>query len=224
MTTVCHRPTSFGSGVAILLGAGVAVLLTETVPQRLAIGGTVLGVALIVAGGRCERFERPVGPAVTLIGLVAVCPMFAWGFALSSLIHRVELLPPIVSMVLLGAGLRPISGRFARWLVSAGLVSSIIGIACVGIFEGTSQLRLLAGTVAAVAAWDIAEHSIGLGEQLRTDSNTRAVDLVHVGATTGYGAGLVGISTLLFQPTEVPIGRLILLLVATVILSALLYD
>lgn len=226
MTAVSHRPTPFGSGVAILLGAGVAVLLTDTLAQRIAIGGAVVGVSLIVAGGRCETFEHPIGPMATVAGLGAVCGMFVWGLGLSGSVHRIELLPGLVGTVLLGAGLRPISGRFARRFVSAGLASFVIGIAFVGIFEGTVPLRLLAATVAAVAAWDIAEHSIGLGEQLRSDIETRSVTLIHLGATTGYGAGLVVISTLLFKhgTTGLPLGTLVLLLFAAIILSALLYD
>jgi hypothetical protein len=152
--------------------------------------------------------------------------MFAWAAILPNITHRLELLPGLVGIALLGAGLCPISGRFARRFVSAGLASVVIGVAIVGVFESKPPLRLLAATVAAVVAWDIAEHSISLGEQLRTDVTTRSVDLVHVGATAGYGVGLIIVSALLFDhgATGLPLSTLVLLLVAAIILSALLYD
>ena len=224
--SISHRPTPLASALAVLLGAASTAILAPTLDQRVAVLATVVGVGLLVA--RERAFERPLpdSPLWTGLGAVLVVAAVARGLTLSDPRHVIELVPGLVGIALLGLGLGPVSGRFARRFVSAGLATCLVGVALVGIFEAAGPLRLLGATVAAVAAWDAAEHGISLGEQLRTDAETRAVELVHTGATTAYGAGLVGVALLVYDygASDLPLGALVLLLAAAVTLLALLYN
>ncbi|WP_276249778.1 DUF7519 family protein [Haloarcula rara] len=128
-------------------------------------------------------------------------------------------------MALVGLGVRPLGQRVARRFVSAGLAAMVVGVALVGIFEAAGPLRLLGATAAAIAAWDVAEHGISLGEQLRTDAETRSVELLHTGTTSAYGAVTVVVALVTYEygATGLPLGALVLLLSAAVTLLALLY-
>jgi len=220
VSDVSHRPTPLASGTAILLCAVGTAVFARTLDQRLAIVGVVLGVGLLLADGRGQAQLQWLAAGVVILASLG------WGLALSDPVRQVELLPGLVGTVFVGLGVRPVSERFARRFVSAGLAALVVGVALVGIFEQAGPLRLLAGTALAVAAWDIAEHGISLGEQLRTDADTRSVELLHSGATLGYGAVLIYVATVLFEngATGLPLAALVLLLVAAVTLMGLLYS
>lgn len=224
--SVSHRPTPLASALAILLGAVSTAILAPTLDQRVAIVATAVGAGLVAARGRTFEWPVPAGRLWTALGAVLVGASLLRGATLADPRHVVELVPGLVGIALLGLGVRPVSERFARRFVSGGLAACLVGVALVGIFEAAGPLGLLGATVAAVAAWDAAEHGISLGEQLRTDAETRAVELVHSGATTAYGAGLVGVALLVYEygATDLPLGALALLLFAAVTLLALLYN
>jgi hypothetical protein len=211
--------------LAVLLCAVAPAILAPTVDQRIAIVAAVLGVGLIVARGR--EFESPVpqGRLWTAVGALLVLGAILRGETLADPIHRIQLVPGLVGTALVGLGVWPVKQRFARRFVSAGLAIFVVGIAVVGIFEAAGPLRLLGATAAAIAAWDVAEHGISLGEQLRTDAETRAVELLHSGATTAYGTAMVVVGVLFYRygATDLPLGTLVLLLAAAVTLMALLY-
>ncbi|MBX0304753.1 DUF7519 family protein [Haloarcula salinisoli] len=225
MSEVSHRPTPLASGLALLLCGVSTAILAPTLDQRVAIVAALAGVGLVVAGGR--EFEAPVpqGWLWTALGAALVLGAILRGETLADPRQSIELVPGLVGMALVGLGVRPLGQRFARRFVSAGLAVMIVGVALVGVFEAAGPLRLLGGTAAAIAAWDVAEHGISLGEQLRTDARTRSVELLHTGTTSAYGAVTVVVALVVYEhgATGLPLSALVLLLAAAVTLLALLY-
>ncbi|WP_324664206.1 DUF7519 family protein [Haloarcula sediminis] len=223
--TVSHRPTPLASGLALLLAAVSTAILAPTVGQRVTILAALVGVGLVVAGGREFEVPLPQGTVWTALGAALVLGAILRGETLADPRQSIELVPGLVGMALVGLGVRPVRQRFARRFVSAGLAIMVVGVALVGVFEAAGPLRLLGATAAAIAAWDAAEHGISLGEQLRTDAETRAVSLLHTGATSAYGAATVVVAILLYDygATGLSLGALVLLLAAAVTLLALLY-
>ena len=223
--SINHRPTPLASGLALLLCGVSTAILAPTLDQRLAIVTTLLGTGLIAAHGRDFEAPIPQGRLWTALGAVLVLGAILRGETLADPRHSIELVPGLVGMALVGLGVRPLRQRFARRFVSAGLAAMVVGVALVGIFEAAGPLRLLGATAAAIAAWDVAEHGIGLGEQLRTDAETRSVELLHTGTTSAYGAVTVVVALVIYEngATGLPLGALALLLAAAVTLMALLY-
>ena len=224
--SVSHRPTPLASGLALVLAAVSTAILAPTLLQRVTIVTALVGVGLVVAGGR--EFEGPVPWEwlPTALGAAFVLGSVFLAATLSGSRPRIELVPGLVGIVLIGLGVRPVRQRFARRFVSAGLAAMVVGVALVGVFEAAGPLRLLGATAAAIAAWDVAEHGISLGEQLRTDAETRAVELLHTGATSAYGAVTVVVAPVNYDygATGLPLSALALLLAAAVTLLALLYS
>jgi len=223
--SISHRPTPLASALALLLCGVSTAILAPTLDQRLAIVTALLGVGLIAARGRDLGAPIPQGRLWTGLGAALVLGSMLWGETLADPRQRIELVPGLVGMALVGLGVRPLRQRFARRFVSAGLAAMVVGVALVGVFEAASPLRLLAATAAAIGAWDVAEHGISLGEQLRTDAGTRPVELLHTGATSAYGAVTVVVALVVYEhgATGLPLSALVLLLAAAVTLMALLY-
>lgn len=226
-TSVPHLPTRVASGVALLLATAVAWLLAGPDGPRAAVLGTLVGVALIVAGGRVPAASSVGRTVVSLAGAAVVFGSVVSGAGtLQGAVAWAQFLPGVLGIVLVGLGVRPLSGRFARRFVSAGLAALVLGVVLVGIFQGADPVVLLAAAAAAVVAWDVAEHGISLGEQLRSDARTGPVELVHAGVSGGYGAVLVVGATFLYEngATGLPLSVLVLLLAAAVIAMLALYN
>lgn len=229
MSEPSHDPTSVASGLAVLLAAGSVALLASEPTQRLAIAGTVVGVTLLVVSGRdvwtgeSSQFAKN---ALAVAGLAVIAASAAWALSgLSTASARFELGPGLLGVTLVGLGVRPTSRRFARRVVSAGLAALVVGVALTGLLQRATPLVLLVATAGAILAWDVAEHGISLGEQLRTDARTWPVELTHAAVTGVYGALLVGIALFLYGggTAALPLRALALLLAAAVILMAVSY-
>ncbi|MDS0282292.1 DUF7519 family protein [Haloarcula onubensis] len=222
---VSHRPTPLAAALALLLGAVSTAILAPTLGQRVAILAALVGAGLVAAGGREFDAPVPTGRLWTAVGATLVLAALLRGETLADPRESIELVPGLVGLALLSLGVRPLRQRYARRFVSAGLAVMVVGVALVGIFEAAGPLRLLGATAAAIAAWDIAEHGVSLGEQLRTDAETRSVELLHAGTTSAYGAVTVVVALVLYDNggSSLPLGALVLLLSAAVTLLALLY-
>jgi len=223
--SVSHRPTPLAGALALVLSAVSTAILAPTLDQRVAIVIALIGVGLVATGGRDFDLPVPQGRLWTALGAVLVLGAILRGETLADPLQSIELVPGLVGMALVGLGVRPLRQRFARRFVSAGLAAMVVGVALVGIFEAAGPLRLLGATAAAIAAWDVAEHGISLGEQLRTDAETRAVELLHTGTTSAYGAVTVVVALVIYEngATGLPLSALALLLAAAITLMALLY-
>ena len=227
MATLQRSPTPLASGLALLAAAIAAFLLATEFTRQLAVVGALVGMWLVVAGGRDPAGSTFGGGLLTAIGGVVTAGAVLYGTTtLDAPVTWVMLVPGLAGIVLVGLGVRPVSQRFARRIVSAGLASQIVGVLLLGVYQRGEPVVLLAAAAAAIVAWDAAEHGISLGEQLRTDAETRDVELVHTGASGLYGAGLVLVGAVLWENAArgVPLGMLLLLLAAAVIAMAALYN
>ncbi len=74
-----------------------------------------------------------------------------------------------------------------RRAVSLGAAGLVGGALAAGVY-GAPPAPLLAGTVAAVVAWDLAGYAVDLGRQLGREADTTRIELVHAGASVGVGA------------------------------------
>jgi len=222
---VSHRPTPLSSGLALVLCGVSTAILAPALGQRVVILAALAGVGLVVAGGREFEAPLPTGRLWTVLGAGLVLVALVRAETLADPRRSIELVPGLVGMALVGLGVRPLGQRFARRFVSAGLAAMVVGVALAGVFEAAGPLRLLGATAAAIAAWDVAEHGISLGEQLRTDAGTRSVELLHTGTTSAYGAVTVAVALVVYEhgASGLPLSALVLLLSAVVTLLALLY-
>lgn len=79
----------------------------------------------------------------------------------------------------------------SRRLLVVGAGALFVGVVA-GTMGRTAPLLPLLGTAAVVVAWDVGEHSIGLGEQVGRDAPTGRAELVHAAASGAVGlAGTV---------------------------------
>ncbi|MBV0924950.1 hypothetical protein KTS45_12155 [Halomicroarcula limicola] len=227
--SIAHRPTPVASGLAVLFATGATAILVRSAAQHRAVALTLLGAAILLVSGRYPdgmALDRPVRYLGTAVGALVVLAAFALALTSPSTSGaRLELFPGLVGVVLVGLGVRPVRQRFARRFLSAGLAALVVAVALSGIFERAGPLALLAAVAAAIVAWDVGEHGVSLGEQLRTDADTRSVELVHAGVSTAYGAALVVATLLLFEngATGLPLATLVALLVGAIALMAALY-
>lgn len=222
---VDERPPPVASALAVLLAVGVVALVGDTATQRFALAGTVGGVVLVFFGGRLP--DGVAGNLIAVVGLgVAGASVVYGATAATGYGQLTELLPGLAGVVLLGLGVLPVHGRYAGWVVSAGLGALLAGVALSGMFARSTPVELLVAGTLAVLAWDVAIHGIGLGRQLGGDARTWPVELVHAGATACYGGGIVVVGAVVYDlgASGLPLATLVLLLVAAITLTVALYD
>ncbi|QDX39827.1 hypothetical protein [Salarchaeum sp. JOR-1] len=89
----------------------------------------------------------------------------------------------------------------SRFPVTAGAAVVFLAALLAAIAVRTAVFAPLAAAALTVAAWDLAEHGIGLGEHVGADARTRNAELVHaaltvgvavLAVTAGYAVYLVG--------------------------------
>ncbi|GAA0652834.1 DUF7519 family protein [Salarchaeum japonicum] len=81
-------------------------------------------------------------------------------------------------------------GAFAgsRFPVTAGAAAVFLSVLLAAITLRTAVFAPLAAAALTVAAWDLAEHGIGLGEHVGAAARTRNAELVHAALTLGIAA------------------------------------
>ncbi|WP_136687221.1 DUF7519 family protein [Halorhabdus amylolytica] len=79
----------------------------------------------------------------------------------------------------------------SRRVLGLGSLLQFGAVVAAGISSLSAGL-VLVGLVAAVLAWDIGEQTIGVGEQLGTEAQTRRPIAVHAAASTLVGAIAIG--------------------------------
>lgn len=221
-------PTRVASALAVLAAAGAVASVATLPAQRAAIVVVLVAVAGLAAadvfvrgGDRVVGWGLVVGAFVLMVASLGIGLTFTSGYT-----PRAELLPGLVGIVLVGVGVLGPYPPVSRRLVSAGLVFVLVGVVLSGLVRGADAAGLLAGAALAVVAWDAGEHAIALGEQLGREARTWPVELVHVASTAIVGAcaaagallvaGLVG-------PRRVPLGGLLVMLAAVVVLLVALH-
>lgn len=223
-----HRPTRFGAVIAVAAGALAVGLVASDGPQLRALAVELVGLVVVAVGVEFRhRGHRLDGAVIALVGgAVAAGGLVAGVTDVPSLSGRVELLPGMVGLALLVAGVSGLRSGWERHFVTAGTGLILTGAAGSGVVLGTGPLELLASVVATVVAWDVAEQSINLGEQVGRAAETRRVEVLHGLGGVGVGAVGVGLAVVIDRAavSGVPLAALAALLVAGVILMLVLYN
>lgn len=215
------------SAVLSFLAAATATGFVATAgPQRSALVTAVAGLAAVGLGIRIGRHgHRLLGGVIGVGGGSAVLLAFARGWT-GTVAHRFELYPALIGLSLLALGLSPVRRRWERRLVTAGTGGVLVTIVSSGVVRGAATESLLAATVATIVAWDLGEQAVNLSNHVGTDARTWSVEITHgaagvvVGAIAIFGA----MAATSVQVTDVPLAGLGVLLGATVVLTAALYN
>lgn len=212
------------------MAAGVLAvgLVASDGPQLRALGIEVVGLLAIAAGIELRHGDhRLVGAVVALGGAATATVSVLAGFTgVPSLSGRIELLPGMVGLVLLVAGVSGLRSGWERHLVTAGTALILVSAAGSGVVLGAGSLALLASVVATIVAWDVGEQAIDLGEQVGRQAGTRSVELVHGVGGAAVGAVAVGLAVGIevIAVTGAPLAGLVALLGAGVVLLLALYN
>lgn len=115
--------------------------------------------------------------------------------------------------------------RGSRRVLGAGVAALLLGILLSGVAGGSTE-SLLVAMVATVAAWDVGENAINVGEQLGREANTRRLELTHVASGTAFGAGVAGVGYAIYEAATggQPASAVALLLLGAVLLLSTLRE
>lgn len=125
---------------------------------------------------------------------------------------------------LVGAGLLAVGGLLAnRDVLDLGAALLLGGVLVAGI-QRAAPPTVTVAAAGTVVAWDVAEHGVGLAEQLGPDAVVRRSVLIHatVSALVGGGTVAVGLGVYSLVGGAQPVVALGLLALAVVVLVAAL--
>ncbi|WP_418280357.1 DUF7519 family protein [Halorubrum sp. DTA98] len=220
-------PARFSGVIAVALAAGAVVLVAAEPVQRWVLAVALVGVAVFAGGGMLWRRDRSVaigvvGVAIGVVGTLLVAA--ALGLALTRpprYVDRVELLPGLVGLWVLAAGLVPLRLGSERTLVDAGTGLVFLTVLAGGVIQSTPLRAVLLAGVLTMVAWDVAENAVSLGGQLGVAADAGRSEIVHVGGSVAVGAVAVVLVALVneLDVDGLPFAGLIALLVAGVILT-----
>lgn len=153
-----------------------------------------------------------VGLAVALGGFAAA--LLAAGSLLAGAVA-------LLAVALLGASLSTVSVRLCS---AAGAVFVLAFVAAAP--GGAPAAPLVGGAILAVAAWDVADHGIGLAAHVGREAPTRRNELVHAAASLAVGsaAGAVAFGAYLAAGGGQPSTALVFLLFGGVVLLVALRE
>lgn len=188
-----HRPTWPGTLLAVAVGVAAVALLLDGAAQWQALIVEVAGLALCAGGfAAWHRDWRAGGTLLAVAGVVLVTAGIV--FAISGpaeMRQRFELLPGLLGLAVLLAGLLPVRSGWERTLVTAGSALLFVGVVTSGVVRGASQVQVLVAGVAVVLAWDLGEQAVSLGGQVGRQAQTRRAELAHASGTLVAGGGIL---------------------------------
>lgn len=125
----------------------------------------------------------------------------------------------LVALSLLASALALRSRRVAS-IAGAAYVLSVVS----GGVTGAGPASLVAASVLAVVAWDVADHGVGLGRQVGREAVTVRNELVHAGVSLGLATAgaAVAVGGYLAASGGQPVTALVFLLVGAIALLAAL--
>lgn len=223
---VGRRPTRVSAAVASLAAAGGVLLVGG--PGGPAAGVVLGGLAAMAVGDELRTRGRRVSASLALVAGAAVgLAGVAAGVSMAGDVPDVlRVLPGLVGLLALGAGVVPVRGQGSRRLVKLGAGFLLVSVLVTGVFRAKPPGTLVAGAVAAVVGWDLGEHAINVGEQLGRAASTWRTEGVHA-----VGAGLVGVAAMVTADVVDGVGSydlslpaLALLVLAVVLLSVALHE
>lgn len=139
--------------------------------------------------------------------------------AAAGLVDTLALLPAAAGVILVLVGCLRATRRVVTW--GGGLL--LLGTLVAGV-RGASVESLLVALLASVLAYDVAEHGIGIGEQLGREAETGRLVGVHAAATLAVGVVGAGFGYGVYTAAGggQPVTALVLLLLSGVALVAAL--
>lgn len=221
-STLVRRPARTSSALAVAASVLAIAVVADTSTQRWILVAAVVGVAIFTAGGHVwHRGGIGTGVVVTLAGaLVVVAALALAATRPAFMTHRLELIPGLVGLWLLAAGVLPVRAGWERTLIDAGTGMVFLTVLVSGVVRGASLGALLVAGVLTILAWDAAENAVSVGEQLGIDASTTRGELVHSAASAAVGLGAILLVSLVqgLGITGLPFAALAALLVAGVAL------
>lgn len=189
-TTFVPRPAPLSSAVAVTLAFLAVALVGDTSVQRRALFVGLVGlVAFAVGAVVWRRDDSTVGALAAVAGTVVVfVALVLAGTRPFLVVHRLELLPGIVGLWVLAAGVVRLYPGWERRLVAAGTGLVLVSVLTSGVVQTTDLGPLLIAGTLTVVAWDTAENAVSLGRQVGADAETRRAEFTH-GAASGAVAG-----------------------------------
>lgn len=186
-----HRPTVPGSVLAFAAGFAAVALLIDDSAQWRALLVEVVGLVVVAGGYVAWQRRRRVGGLLTAVaGVLLIGAGLVLGLTMpSAIIHRFELLPGMLGLMALLAGLLPIRSGWERAFVTTGAALLFVGVVTSGVVRGAALLSLLGAGIASVVAWDLGDQAISLGRQVGRGAKTYRAELTHAGATSIVGGG-----------------------------------
>jgi len=132
------RPTVPGALLAMLAGVAAVRILIEGAGQWQALVVDVVGLALCAGGYVAWRRGQQVAGALSAIA-GGVLVLVALALAVSqpeAMTERLELLPGLLGLAVLLAGLLPVRSSWERRLVSTGAALLFVGVVTSGVVRG----------------------------------------------------------------------------------------
>lgn len=220
------RPARASSAFAVAFGAVSVALVADGPIQRRVLAVAVVGVALFVGGGLARRRDRSVaagvvGAAVAVVGTLIIAAALV--IALTGpprYVDRIVLLPGLVGLWVLAAGLVPLRVGSERSLVDAGTGLVFLTVLTGGVVQSSSLRAVLVAGVLTVVAWDIAENAVSLGKHVGVTAATGRAEFVHAAASIAIGGVAVALVALVnvLNVDGLPFMGLAALLVAGIVL------
>ena len=180
------RPAVRSSALGVALGVLAVTLVANTGVQRRVLAVGVLGaVAFAVGVERSRREESVTGELAVAGGTVLVLVALVLAITQPMLtVHRFELVPGLLGVWVLAAGVAPVRRGWERRLIATGTGLVFVAVVVSGVVRSTDLWPLLVAGAATIVAWDLAENAVSLGYQVGEDARTLRAELVHGAATT----------------------------------------
>ena len=121
----------------------------------------------------------------------------------------------LVALALLVAGLTLVSPRCCR-VSGAAFVAAFVAAGA----TGADPAPLVGGAVLAIAAWDVADHGLGLAAHVGREAGTTRNELVHAATSLAVGTagGAVAVGAFLVAGGGQPVAALAFLLFGSVVI------
>lgn len=187
------RPTVPGALASVIVAVVAVALLLDDPGQWQALLVEVVGLALCAGAVVAWRRGSKVGG---LLAGVAGVTLVAVGVVLAVTLpevmtQRLELLPGLLGLPLLLAGLLPLRSGRERTLITAGAALLFVTVVTSGVVRGASEVRLLVAGIAVVVAWDLGEQAVSLGGQVGRRARSHRAELAHASGSLVAGAAIL---------------------------------
>lgn len=189
------QPAYAGGVLAVVAAVSATGTLAPALLHVSIAGVEGVGALLLLGSGLFRRRGHPVvGGGLVVTGCALVCLSLALGaFATGGSLARIPFLGGLLATVFVTLGVVPLRRSWAR---GCNRLAAVLFSCCV-VFSAwaadPTDFQVVAGSALLLVAWDAAEHSITLGEDVGRSAQTRQVAVVHAAGSlvVGLAAGIV---------------------------------